>query len=65
MTIGTSAEKNGKMWDFECSAVYTYQVIKLFERGDPVLLSLIAHSRPAACEETRTFFAEKLPDRMT
>ena len=30
------------------------------------MLSLIAHSRAAAaCEETRTFFAEKLPDRMT
>ena len=53
------------LFSFECIAVYTYQVIKLFERGDPVLLSLIAHSWPAACEETRTFFAEKLPDRMT
>ena len=42
------------LFSFECSAVYTYQVIKVFERGDPdVLLSLIAHSRAAAAVKRR------------
>ena len=47
------------LFSFECSAVCTYQVIKLFERGDPVLLSLIAHSPPAAAVKRREHFLQK------
>ena len=48
------------LFSFECSAVCTYQVIKLFERGDPdVLLSLIAHSRVAAAVKRREHFLQK------
>ena len=51
------------LFSFECSAVCTYQVIKLFERGDPSCPALVncSQSTSSSCEETRTFLQKNSP----